>query len=371
MLLVLFLPLRLIRRTTKKRTVILYGHKLHGNLNAIYEYSLTNHTTLQNIEVFFLTMDPLYFSDIKYKNNILFALNPIDLLKTVLSECIISDHGLHLLQLLLKFTEIKFVDVWHGIPFKGFTAEDFTLQRQYDETWVSSKLLRRLYIDTFGFQKDRVYATGYGRTDLVLGYHSTSLQIREKLNIPIDKKVILFAPTWKQDKKNRDEIPFNLTQEHFLNSLENFAANNNAFLIIRYHLNSKQGGNFDNQNVLHLPLQKHPNSEELLAVTDVLITDWSSIAFDMMVLNKPIIFLDVPPPFKNGFSLPPDYRVGDLVKNLQELLESLSEACLAEDRYLHKYDNDYQRVKALVYDDTLDGKSTDRYISQLQKLLTD
>ncbi|MCI5196597.1 MAG: hypothetical protein D3919_10285, partial [Candidatus Electrothrix sp. AW5] len=38
-----------------------------------------------------------------------------------------------------------------------------------------------------------------------------------------------------------------------------------------------------NQNILHLPLQKHPNSEEIIAVTDCLITDWSSIAFDMMV----------------------------------------------------------------------------------------
>lgn len=315
-------------------------------------------------------MDPKYFNEIQDKDNILFALNPSDLLKTVLAECIISDHGLHVLQLLLKLTNIKFADVWHGIPFKGFIAADFVTQQQYDETWVSSDLLKELYINKFGFQTGRVQVTGYGRTDLILNYYSKKLQIREKLNIPKDKKVILFAPTWKQDKQNRSEIPFNLTQKHFLESLENFAANNNAFLIIRYHLNSKQGGNFNNQNVLHLPLQKHPNSEELLAVTDILITDWSSIAFDMMVLNKPIIFLDVPPPFKNGFSLPPDYRVGDLVKDLPELIESLSEACLSEDRYLHKYDRDYQRVKTLVYDDTLDGKSTDRYIGRLQKLLT-
>ncbi len=316
-------------------------------------------------------MDPQYYGEIKDKPSILFALNPFDLKRVILADCIISDHGLHTLKLLFTLTDIFFVDVWHGIPFKGFIPADFTTQHQYNEIWVSSDRLKNLYIDKFGFQKDRVDVTGYGRTDLILGYHVNKLQTRKKLNIPKEKKVILFAPTWKQDTKNRDEIPFNLTQEHFLNSLEAFAAENNAYIIIRYHLNSKQGGSFDNQNILHLPLQKHPNSEEIIAVTDCLITDWSSIAFDMMVLNKPIIFLDVPPPFKNGFSLPPDYRVGDLVKNLQELLESLSEACLAEDRYLQKYDNDYQKVKTLVYDDTLDGKSTDRYISQLQKLLTD
>lgn len=368
LVIVLFLPFRLVRNK-KNKIVLLYGHKLHGNLNAIYEYSLKNKEIIQDIKIFFLTIDPKYFHEIQDKDHILFALNPFDLQKVVLANCIISDHGLHVFQLLLKFTNIKFVDVWHGIPFKGFIPADFTTQHQYDEIWVSSNRLKKLYIDTFGFRNKRVHVTGYGRTDLILDYHANKVQIREKLNIPKNKKVILFAPTWKQDTKNRDEIPFSLTQEHFLSSLEAFAAKNNAYLIIRYHLNSNQGGSFDNQNVLHLPLQKHPNSEEIIAVTDVLITDWSSIAFDMMVLDKPIIFLDVPSPFKNGFSLPPDYRVGDRVKNLPQLIASLTEACLFEDNYKEKYQKSYHRIKKSVYDGTTDGKATERYFERLKILL--
>ena len=314
-------------------------------------------------------MDPQYNGEIKNKPNTLFALNPFDLKILVLADCIISDHGLHTLKLLFKLTDISFVDVWHGIPYKGFIPTDFTTQHQYDEIWVSSNRLKKLYSGTFGFRNNRVHVTGYGRTDLILGYHANKIQIREKLNIPKNKKVILFAPTWKQDTKNRAEIPFNLTQERFLNSLEVFAAENNACLIIRYHLNSKLGGNFDNQNILHLPLQKHPNSEEIIAVTDILITDWSSIAFDMMVLDKPIIFLDVPSPFKNGFSLPPDYRVGDRVKGLPQLIDSLTEACLFEDNYQEKYQKAYQRIKNIVYDATTDGKSTERYFERLKILL--
>ncbi|MCI5197692.1 MAG: CDP-glycerol--glycerophosphate glycerophosphotransferase [Candidatus Electrothrix sp. AW5] len=369
MLLVLFLPLRLMRRTTKKRTVILYGHKLHGNLNAIYEYSLKHKERIHNFQIFSLTMDLQYYREINNKPNILFALHPFHLKKIVLADCIISDHGLHSLKLLLKLTNITFIDVWHGIPFKGFIPADFATQHQYDEVWVSSKHLQSLYCDTFGFQKNRVQVTGYGRTDLIRNYHTYKNQIRAKLNIPNNKKVILFAPTWKQDTKNREEIPFNLTQEYFLNSLEDFAVKNNACLIIRYHLNSNQGGSFDNQNILHLPLQKHPNSEEIIAVTDCLITDWSSIAFDMMVLDKPIIFLDVPSPFKNGFSLPPDYRVGDRIRNLPQLIASLTEACLSEDHYMEKHKKEYQRIKKIVYDNTTDGKATERYVERLEILL--
>ncbi len=369
--LLLLLPSRFLRRTKKPgRTIILYGHKLHGNLNAIYEYSLKNPSPYQNLNIFFLTMDPHYFGEIKKKDNILFALNPVDLMKVVRADCIISDHGLHVLQLLFKFTKIIFIDVWHGIPFKGFTPHDFKLQHQYDETWVSSTLLKRLYVERFGFKEDRVQATGYGRTDLILSYHANRSQIRARLNIPSDKKVILFAPTWKQDTTNRNEVPFELPQDQFFHSLEDFALRNNAFFIIRYHLNTLLDGSIDSRHMLHLPLQKYPNGEEVVAISDVLITDWSSIAFDMMVLEKPIVFLDVPPPFKNGLSLPAEYRVGDLVKGLPELLASLTESCLWEDKYMKKYNKEYQRVKKLVYNDTIDGKSTSRYFTRLQKLLT-
>jgi len=52
-----------------------------------------------------------------------------------------------------------------------------------------------------------VQATGLGRTDLILDYHTDQSQIRKKLNIPSDKKVILFVPTWKQDKKIEVKYP--------------------------------------------------------------------------------------------------------------------------------------------------------------------
>src|SRR5690606_40302310 len=60
---------------------------------------------------------------------------------------------------------LRFFDVWHGIPFKGFDADDFRVQHRYDECWVASPLLRDLYIQRFGFEPQRVVATGYARTD--------------------------------------------------------------------------------------------------------------------------------------------------------------------------------------------------------------
>ena len=67
------------------------------------------------------------------------------------ANAIVSDHGLHAMQPLLSLSNLKFFDVWHGIPFKGFDADDFRVQHRYDETSVASPLLAELYVTRFRF----------------------------------------------------------------------------------------------------------------------------------------------------------------------------------------------------------------------------
>jgi len=361
------LPVRIFKAKRAKKRIILYGHKLHGNLNSLY--MLNDIYQADKHEYYYVTLDPGYYKKISNKKNVLFALNPFHTFKLVLSDCIISDHGLHTLLILLKLTNIKFIDVWHGIPFKGFTPEDFKLQHQYNEIWVSSKLLKEMYITKFGFSEDQIYVTGYGRTDLLLHYKNNKYNHKIELNIPVNKKIILFAPTWKQDDKKRSEIPFGLKPEDFLMKLQEFAKRCNAYLIIRFHLNTSLEHSLGSEHSTYLPLSSFPNSEKITGISDILITDWSSIAFDMMALEKPIVFLDSSPPFKNGFSLPPDFRAGDVVKSYEELEKSLTELCLSEDDYILRHRASYDRVRNLVYDDTVDGRSTERYMKRLDEIL--
>lgn len=368
-LLLAFIPFRFfLKRKAGIHSVILYGHKLQGNLHSLYSHlSLSRNDSLS--KYYYLTLDPFYYSDIKDNDNILLALNPLHLLKVVASDCIISDHGLHIFIILLKLTSIKFVDVWHGIPFKGFIPNDFKVLHQYDEIWVSSKLVKQLYQDKFGFSAEKVKVTGYGRTDSIIKYSNDKDSIKIKLGIPLNKKVILFAPTWKQDSTTRDEIPFGISSDEFISGLNSFAEKNNAFVLIRYHLNTSISTFTHLANIRFFPISSFPNGELIIGISDILITDWSSIAFDMMAINNPIIFLDVPHPFKNGFSLPPEYRVGDKVSSYDELFESLYRVCNDQQKYLSFYENDYRQVQAKVYDDTLDGNSAGRYLNRLESLL--
>lgn len=219
------------------------------------------------------------------------------------------------------------------------------------------------------FFPEQVYVTGYGRTDLLLHYQMEKENNKKLFSIPAGKKIILFAPTWKQDNKQRNEIPFGLQQTDFISKLGEVAEKNNAVLIVRYHLNTSQPLVKWGNSVFHFPLSEFPDGEILVGLSDVLITDWSSIAFDTMAINKPIIFLDVPPPFKNGFSLPPDYRVGDIVTTFDQLGSSITEICSSEEKYISKYRERYLEVQRAVYDDTLDSKSVVRYVKRLKVML--
>lgn len=364
LLILLFIPFRIFKRKGHAKTVVLYAHKLHGNINSIYEYTASKNS---NLNIFYLSLDPTYYKEISNQHNILSAINPTHLFKVVMSEAIITDHGLHTLIILLKCTRIAFFDVWHGIPYKGFVPSNFHVQHLYNETWVSSLLLADLYTTKFNFSHHQVIPTGYGRTDLIQKYSTNKELLLTKYNIPQVSKIILFAPTWKQDQQGRSEIPFGLNQDDFLKRINDIGEETNSHFIIRYHLNSSVSEKQRYHNITHLPLKTFPNGEEIIAISDILITDWSSIAFDMMVLNKPILFIDVAPPFQNGFSLGAEFRVGELVKSFNELSESLHTFLIDEEYFFRKYGKRYEEVKKLVYDNTLDGKTVQRYLERLKQ----
>ena len=127
----------------------------------------------------FLSLDPAYGSQLEQQGtNVLRCNRFSDMLALTKASVIITDHGLHAMQPLLQFTYITFIDVWHGIPFKGFVPDDFRTQHRYNEIWVSSPLLKEIYQDRFAFNPDIVFDMGYARRS---EEHTSELQSRSDL----------------------------------------------------------------------------------------------------------------------------------------------------------------------------------------------
>lgn len=358
-----------IKRKSRNKIVIFYGHTLNGNLNAFFEHLIKQEV----FEPYFLAIDKNYYEKLNMrdvaKKRILSATKLKDIGIIARSDVWITSHGIHF-PAIRKLSNIKFADVWHGIPYKGFDETDFSGLHDHDQIWVSSEKIKELYVKKFGFQKNKVQATGYGRTDQLVNKSLQKTEILNKYSIPKARKYILIAPTWKQDDQNRAVLPFGVSSHAFFSEIDKIADDNNTHVIFRTHLNSSEDMNTGHlNNTSFMPYARYESAEDFLYIADLLITDWSSIAFDYLPLMRPTIFLDVPAPFKKGFSLGPEYRFGDIAKNFSDLKNMIAKNLNDPNSYLRNHQDKITKTTLVAYGDMLDGKALDRYLLQLKILL--
>lgn len=354
------------RRHGRNKTVVLYGHKLSGNLLAIYRYWQAQ--AMSDLDMVFLTMDRVYHRQLRAEGVAsVLATQPGTMALLSRADAIISDHGLHVMSILVGRSSIKFFDVWHGIPFKGFDAEDFRLQHRYDGVWVTSSLLAQLYVERFGFDPDKIKVTGYARTDRLVRRDEDVQAIKRRLGLNAEEagKLILFAPTWKQDVADRSIWPFGESEENFLSAMSSMAQRTGCTVVIRSHLNSGAVSQLDYPRVAWVPFSTFPDTEALLLASDILVCDWSSISFDWLLLDRPAFFLDVSAPFAKGFSLGAEYRYGRIASNVRLLIDGITQVLANPDAYWRDHKAKQQSVKSKVYGEFADGRAAERCTSQL------
>jgi CDP-glycerol glycerophosphotransferase len=367
---VLAIAVRPFRKRGARKRLILYGHRLSGNLQAIYRYLRAS--TDMGIDVAFLTLDRSYYLELSARgDSCVLATSPRCIRWLATADAIVSDHGLHAMSPMLSLSDVKFFDVWHGIPYKGFDADDFRVQHRYDETWVSSPLLRQMYVERFGFPSDIVQVTGYARTDRLVHRVEDPVEIKRRLGLDPSSsdKLVLFAPTWKQDARHRSLFPFGLDEQAFLGALSQLGERVGATFLLRAHLNSGNVANHGFDRIVALPHAKFPDTEEILLVSDILVCDWSSIAFDYLLLDRPTIFLDVEVPFAKGLSMDAGDRFGAIVGNMESLIGLLESYLIDPIRYDQEFASKCAWVKARAYGDTADGNATLRCVERLRTAL--
>jgi CDP-glycerol glycerophosphotransferase len=116
-------------------------------------------------------------------------------------------------------------------------------------------------------------------------------------------------------------------------------------------------------------MKTFPDTEGLLQETDVLICDWSSIAFDYLALNRPAIFVDVKSPYRNGFSLGPEYRYGDVVQDMASLRQQLAAMLDDPADYHARRGPIHADITAQVYGSHTDGQAARVQLKRLAKMI--
>jgi len=264
---------------------------------------------------------------------------------------------------------VKRMELFHGIPFKDVDVDKIPIPP--DIFCVTSEFMKKCYSEK-GYRPEIFRITGYPRDDVLFSGVDKD-KLLSTLNVPDNKRIVLYAPTWGH-LTGKGLFPWDNWKETLL-LLDKFSkVNDNAYFIIRTHkcwrsreINEIKEVLSKCPNIGWISMERYPDTYSLLAITDVLITDWSSIAFDFMLKKKPIIFIDCENPM-GGFCFKPNERAGAIVKNPNELINAVSDSLKDHSDFFKKYAPNFNTVldKAFTYKDE---KSSERCLKELKKLL--
>lgn len=240
------------------------------------------------------------------------------------------------------------VNLWHGIPLKKIVLMEenqsffrriyfrYIFSCKYTYILTTSQHLVPVMAKSFAVPEHCVKVWGQPRND-VLWQNSSKNKVYKTMGIKEGASLILYAPTYRE---YGDTVLFPFS-DYKKKEIESFLKEKNCHICIRMHL--KEQGSIEKYSGSHIHFMNEDVIEDIalwLNCFDVLITDYSSIYLDFLLLNKPIIFL----PYdqreylqKRGMNFPYEkVTPGPKPENQKEFLDSVGRALQGQDGYVEK-----------------------------------
>ncbi|WP_329573128.1 CDP-glycerol glycerophosphotransferase family protein [Streptomyces sp. NBC_01361] len=194
------------------------------------------------------------------------------------------------------------VQTWHGTPLKRIgrdLADSPSGDRRYIATLPERAAQWNLLVSpnrfstpvlrgALGYHGD-VLESGYPRNDLLHAADRAKVAaaVRERLGIPEGRRVVLYAPTWRENQPRRGGR-YGLDLRLDLAAAERALGEDHVLLVRRHYL---VGGTVPRTaSGFVRDVTRHPDVGELLLISDVLVTDYSSLMFDFAQTGRPMLF---------------------------------------------------------------------------------
>jgi CDP-glycerol glycerophosphotransferase len=195
-----------------------------------------------------------------------------------------------------------YVNTWHGIPLKKIGLDEPMINwriahwykaTKFDLLCTNSDYDSNIFGHVFPASASNIIECGLPRNDELINSisYSETAQIKKDLNIFDGKKVVLYAPTYRDYHRiNENETVENVELFDDLNSETiDKVKENYVFLIRAHYLSNVVLDKRLKDNIIDV--SKYPNINNLMKISDILITDYSSVFFDFSLLEKPIYLL--------------------------------------------------------------------------------
>jgi len=252
----------------------------------------------------------------------------------------------------LKIPGIK-VQIFHGLAVEK--QVHYKIRPFFDVYLTSGPFVTEKFIT---LQKKYKYflvaETGWPKVDYILQYPNANL--KQKMNIPHDKKVILYSPTFSNKMQSATEllpiIPQIIREDEIwlIKFHELMAAN----VIENFRMRKSENMIFVDSNDI----------TPYLHVSDVMISDTSSVLYEFMVLDKPVITYRTQSRFDKGINI---VNPDDLRSAIDKSLANPSEFHETRKRHLHEI-NPYLdgTISERIFKTLLDIKTNDKLPKNLK-----
>lgn len=258
-----------------------------------------------------------------------------------------------------------FLQTWHGTPLKRLRCDieiesgnalnslaeinqknDLDVVR-YDYFISPSAFATEKFTTAFNLKKlgkeDIVIETGYPRNDLMFNFDAEYAEsVKQRLGVPEDKKVILYAPTFRDNQHDGagytydthidfDRLRTELSDEYVILFRAHY------FVASQFDFSRFEGFIYDVSGL--------DDITPLYTIADLLITDYSSVFFDYANLKRPMLFymydLKEYATGIRGFYIDIDELPGPILKTEDELVEAIRSGNFEYDEKYRKFNEKY------------------------------
>jgi len=278
---------------------------------------------------------------------------------------------------------VHYIQTWHGTPLKKLAldmdsvnmAGDTNIERYkknfYDNTRTWDYLLSQnsysteIFKRAFAFDK-KVLEIGYPRNDILFyGNNEEYIKgIKQKLGLPEDKKILLYAPTWRDNEYyEKGSYKFSNAMD-FDKLMEELGEE--YVCIVKYHYLVKESLDWSPYKGFVYEFNMCEDIAMLYLAADMLITDYSSVMFDYSLLKRPMLFftydLENYKDNLRGFYFNfLEEAPGPVVRTTEELIDSI--LYYKEDTYRDKCEAFYKK-----YNHADNGKASEAVVELIQNI---
>ncbi len=272
-----------------------------------------------------------------------------------------------------------FFETWHGTPLKrlGFDLKDVfgaapnnkkkikKATPAWDYLLSPNRFSTECFKTCFLYNENKILEYGYPRNDILHseeGLNKAS-DIKKSLGISEDKTIILYAPTWRDDEcYGHGQYKFDLKLD--LDMMKE-RLGNGYVVLLRTHYFIADAVDTEKYGDFVVNVCRYDDIAELYLISDILITDYSSVFFDFGGLRRPMLFytydLDKYRDILHGFYMNMEDEVpGPMLFTTEEVIDAIQNIDDIQKKYADKYASFYEKYCSLE-----DGHSAERCAKKL------